>query len=124
MKTAQLLAASQQRYVTLQFERALNFIIRNKLGFKYDWTLHIWGDIFSFESEKKYILGLCNSKVASHFLEFLSPTMNYELGDIEEIPVCVTLHVVITMVHLVIVSITIIRVTVPSMKQLPIQERL
>lgn len=41
------------------------------------------------ESEKKYILGLCNSKVASHFLEFLSPTMNYELGDIEEIPVCV-----------------------------------
>ena len=76
------------------------------------------------ESEKKYILGLCNSKVASHFLEFLSPTMNYELGDIEEIPVCVTLHVVITMVHLVIVSITIIRVTVPSMKQLPIQERL
>ena len=55
VKTAQLLAASQQRYVTLQFERALNFIIRNKLGFKYDWTLHIWGDIFSFENEKKYL---------------------------------------------------------------------
>lgn len=55
VKTAQLLAASQQRYVTLQFERVLNFIIKNKLGFKYDWTLHIWGDIFSFESEKKYL---------------------------------------------------------------------
>lgn len=55
IKTAQLLAASQQRYLTLQFERALNFIIRNKLGFKYDWTLHIWGDIFSFENEKKYL---------------------------------------------------------------------
>ena len=55
VKTAQLLAASQQRYVTLQFERALNFVIRNKLGFKYDWTLHIWGDVFSFENEKKYL---------------------------------------------------------------------
>lgn len=55
IKTAQLLAASQQRYLTLQFERAINFVLRNKLGFEYDWTLHIWGDIFSFENEKKYL---------------------------------------------------------------------
>ena len=55
VKTAQLLAAAREKYVTLQFERALNFVIRNKLGFKYDWTLHIWGDIFSFENEKKYL---------------------------------------------------------------------
>ena len=55
VKTAQLLAAAREKYVTLQFERALNFVIRNKLGFEYDWTLHIWGDIFSFENEKKYL---------------------------------------------------------------------
>lgn len=55
IKTAQLLAASQQNYVTLQFERAINFIIQNKLGFEYNWTVHIWGDIFSFENEKKYL---------------------------------------------------------------------
>lgn len=55
VKTAQLLAASQQNYVTIQFERALNFIIQHKLGFEYDWTVHIWGDIFSFDSEKKYL---------------------------------------------------------------------
>lgn len=55
VKTAQLLAASQQNYVTLQFERALNFIIQHKLGFEYDWTVHLWGDVFSFEGEKKYL---------------------------------------------------------------------
>ena len=55
VKTAQLLAASQQRYVTLQFERAINFVLRHKLGLKYDWTLRIWGDVFSFENEKKYL---------------------------------------------------------------------
>ena len=55
VKTAQLLAASKEKYVTLQFERALNFIINHKLGFKYKWTLHIWGDIFSTENEKKYL---------------------------------------------------------------------
>nr|DAQ20986.1 MAG TPA: portal protein [Caudoviricetes sp.] len=55
IKTAQLLAASQQRYVTLQFEQVMNFILKYKLGFKYEWKIKIWGDIFSFESEKKYL---------------------------------------------------------------------
>lgn len=55
IKTAQLLAASQQRYVTLQFEHVLNYIIQNKLGMEYKWTLKIWGDIFSLDSEKKYL---------------------------------------------------------------------
>lgn len=55
IKTAQLLAASQQRYVTLQFENVLNFILQHKLGFKYSWKIRLWGDVFSFENEKKYI---------------------------------------------------------------------
>lgn len=55
VKTAQLLAASQQRYVTLQMEQIINFILQNKLGLKYRWKIRIWGDIFSFENERKYI---------------------------------------------------------------------
>jgi len=55
IKTAQLLAASQQRYVTLQFENALNYILKHKLGFKHVWKVKVWGDIFSLEGEKKYL---------------------------------------------------------------------
>lgn len=55
IKTAQLLSASAQRYVTLQFEQVLNFILQHKLGFKYEWKVRIWGDIFSNEVEKKYL---------------------------------------------------------------------
>ena len=52
---AKQLAASQQRYVTLQFEQVLNFILRHKLGFKYEWRIRIWGDIFNHDDEKKYL---------------------------------------------------------------------
>ena len=52
---AKQLAASQQRYVTLQFEQVLNFILQHKLGFKYFWKLRIWGDIFNNENDKKYL---------------------------------------------------------------------
>ena len=55
VKTAQMLGASQQRYVTLQFERVINFILQHKLGLKYIWRIRIWGDIFSNENEKKYL---------------------------------------------------------------------
>ncbi len=36
---------------------------------------------------RKYVLGFCNSNVASHILQMLSPTMNFELGDIGKLPV-------------------------------------
>lgn len=52
---AKQLAASQQRYVTLQFERVLNFILQHKLGLKYDWKIRIWGDIFNNDNDKKYL---------------------------------------------------------------------
>lgn len=52
---AKQLAASQQRYVTLQFENVMNYIIQHKLGLRYKWKIRIWGDIFSNESEKKYL---------------------------------------------------------------------
>ena len=55
VKTAQLLAASQQNYVTLQFEQVMNFILQHKLDFKHKWKIRIWGDCFSLEGEKKYL---------------------------------------------------------------------
>ena len=33
----------------------MNFIIQHKIGLKYHWRIHIWGDIFSNENEKKYL---------------------------------------------------------------------
>lgn len=52
---AKQLAASQQDYVTTQFENVMNYILQHKLGFKYEWKIRIWGDIFSQESEKKFL---------------------------------------------------------------------
>ena len=45
--------------------------------------------LFPKESKKllKYLLGLCNSKISKLFLEILSPTLNYETGQISKIPV-------------------------------------
>lgn len=52
---AKQLAASQQNYVTLQLENVLNYIVNEKLGFKYHWTIKVWGDIFNVNDEKKYL---------------------------------------------------------------------
>ena len=44
--------------------------------------------IFKDNSENKleYILGVGNSKISKYILEFLNPTMNYQIGDIKRIP--------------------------------------
>ena len=55
VKGAQLLAASQADYVTRQFERVINFIINDILGLQYKWNIHIWGDIYSLNDQKKYL---------------------------------------------------------------------
>lgn len=52
---AKLLAASQQNYVTIQFQRVMNFILQHKIGLKLRWKVQIWGDIFTIENEKKYL---------------------------------------------------------------------
>lgn len=52
---AKQLAASQQRYVTLQFEQVMNFILQHKLGFKYNWKIRIWGDIFNQDNDRKML---------------------------------------------------------------------
>lgn len=46
------------------------------------------GMVISVEdSIKKYILAFCNSKIADIILTILSPTLNYELGDIGKLPI-------------------------------------
>jgi len=55
VNVAKQLAASQQRYVTLQFENVMNYVLQHKLGFKYKWRISIWGDIFNLENDKKYL---------------------------------------------------------------------
>ena len=39
-----------------------------------------------------YILGFCNSKVADSILQMLSPTLNYELGDIGKLPIVIDMN--------------------------------
>lgn len=55
VKTAQMLAASAQNYVTLQFENVMNFIIQHKLGLNYHWKIRIWGDIFANDNDRKFL---------------------------------------------------------------------
>ena len=55
VNVAKQLAASQQRYVTLQFENVMNFVIQHKIGMEYKWKLVIWGDIFNLENDKKFL---------------------------------------------------------------------
>jgi len=55
INVAKQLAASQQNYITLQFENAMNFIIQHKLNLKHRWKIRIWGDIFNNENDKKFL---------------------------------------------------------------------
>lgn len=34
-----------------------------------------------------YMLGLCNSKVVSSIMKIIAPTLNYQIGDVEKIPI-------------------------------------
>ena len=52
VRAAEKLAAEQQRYVTLQIENVLNYILKHNLGFKHLWKVRIWGDIFFGDEQK------------------------------------------------------------------------
>ena len=53
VKGAQLMEESQHNFVVKQFESVLNLIINNLIGCKYKWKIHLWGGIFTFDSEMK-----------------------------------------------------------------------
>ena len=52
---AKQLAASQQHYVTLQFEQVINFILQHKLGLDFHWKVRIWDDIFNHDTNEKML---------------------------------------------------------------------
>lgn len=55
-------------------------------GFVYD----VAGTSLFFEDDDHIpcMIGLVNSKVVKHFLNIISPTLNYEVGQISNLPVC------------------------------------
>ena len=53
VKGAQMMSAAQYDFVTRQFETILNANLANWCGLKYRWDIHLWGDIFTFDSTVK-----------------------------------------------------------------------
>lgn len=51
IKGAQKLEEAQQDFVTRQFERVLNMIVNDLLGCDYEWKIHLWGGIYTYEDE-------------------------------------------------------------------------
>lgn len=74
VRAAEHLVAEQQRYVTLQIQHVLNYILKNNLGFKYRWKIVIWGDVFFVDDEKS----LVKEQVQSGNLALLPKLMSGE----------------------------------------------
>lgn len=74
VNVAKQLAASQQNYVTLQFENVINFILQHKLGFDYRWKIRIWDDIFNHLDNVKVL----KEMVAGGNIAFLPKLMSAE----------------------------------------------
>lgn len=68
-------------------------ISSSKISFRHKEAGHISSEagmtIYVSADIRKYILGFCNSKVADSILQMLSPTLNYELGDIGKLPIII-----------------------------------
>ncbi|MFV8784782.1 BREX-1 system adenine-specific DNA-methyltransferase PglX [Aerococcus urinaeequi] len=66
-------------------------ISSGSIAFRYKPAGHIFDvsgtSIYSDHEELQYLLGLNNSKVMYSILEFISPTLNYEVGHIASLPV-------------------------------------
>lgn len=58
IKGAQALVASQYDFVTRQFETILNMLLNTWTGLEYEWKIHLWGDIYSYENTVKTLKDL------------------------------------------------------------------
>ena len=74
VNVAKQLAASQQEYVTLQFENVINFILQHKIAMKYRWKIRIWDDIFNHLDNVKVL----KEEVASGNIALLPKLMSAE----------------------------------------------
>lgn len=68
-------------------------ISSSKISFRHKEAGHISSEagmtIYVPADIRRYIIGFCNSKVADSILQMLSPTLNYELGDIGKLPIII-----------------------------------
>ena len=74
VNVAKQLAASQQDYVTIQFQNVINFILQHKLGLKLRWKIRIWDDIFNHLDNVK----LLKEEVASGNIALFPKLMSAE----------------------------------------------
>ena len=78
----------------------------SSISFRYDEKYIAFDDaspaiIFSDNSKKKleYVLGLGNSKISKYVMEFINPTLNYQIGDIKRIPIIFSENTIIELVE-------------------------
>lgn len=55
VKSAQLIQASRNDYLTIQFEQFLNNVLNTEFNLKYKWQVKLWGDIFYIRDDAKNI---------------------------------------------------------------------
>lgn len=71
-----------------------SFISSSKFGVRYQPKGFIFdvagSSIFPNEEERNYLLGLLTSKLAFDFLRIQNPTLNFQVGNISNIPVIIT----------------------------------
>ena len=78
----------------------------SSISFRYDEKYIAFDDaspaiIFDNNSKKKleYVLGLGNSKISKYVMEFINPTLNYQIGDIKRIPIIFSENTIIELVE-------------------------
>lgn len=91
------------RSMKYQFLESVSWskISSGKCSFRYKKTGTMFDvaglSMFSFDKDNnKYFLGLLNSKITLNLLSALSPTLNYETGQIASIPVIINSHNTVT----------------------------
>lgn len=91
------------RSMKYQFLESISWskISSGKCSFRYKKTGTMFDvaglSMFSFDKENnKYFLGLLNSKITLNLLSALSPTLNYETGQMASIPVIINSHNTVT----------------------------
>ena len=72
VKTSQQLIESKSEYLMLQVQKAVNNIINNNLGLKYSYKVTIWGGLFTYLDQAKFLKELVMTGYTSLLPRLLS----------------------------------------------------
>jgi len=72
VKTSQQLIESKSEYLMLQIQKAVNNIINNNLGLKYSYKVTIWGGLFTYLDQAKFLKELVMTGYTSLLPRLLS----------------------------------------------------